>query len=406
MITKEMFERFDRAARAWGYEEDQGTGLGTAVVMKEYEAAKADLLAAVSAIEEPDTARTVIVGEETIVQLRQGKSVVAGRICLLPASDLAPPPQEPQFFGPYGYLNGCRALTEDMWELENDPMENNEEYFSIPLYSKVDISFPVTVNSPAPQPVSVKALEWSEPAEPNENCSYNHVIAKAVFIYQIEWKAWKKYDAFVVYRDGDYLDSRVTLEDATAAAQADYESRIRSALSSPVEGGTEKEEGRMCQARPYGTGGGDPQDCGWPMCGCDPHADKVIAALEESGITLSASSPSPVAYITKVALKNWLTGQNAEQHTFMRDGGDLRVPLYTASPSPSAEKEALRVEDERLKSGLARSTALRTSSGGSEQPSLSIYFTDLDAMNLFHDGVRKLCDEIIEERAALKQQEA
>ena len=28
----------------------------------------------------------------------------------------------------------------------------------------------------------------------------------------------------------------------------------------------------------------DPQDCNWPLCGCDPHADKVIAALEESGI--------------------------------------------------------------------------------------------------------------------------
>lgn len=26
-----------------------------------------------------------------------------------------------------------------------------------------------------------------------------------------------------------------------------------------------------------------PQDCDWPCCGCDPHADKVIAALEESG---------------------------------------------------------------------------------------------------------------------------
>jgi hypothetical protein len=28
-----------------------------------------------------------------------------------------------------------------------------------------------------------------------------------------------------------------------------------------------------------------PQDCDWPVCGCDPYADKVIAALEESGAT-------------------------------------------------------------------------------------------------------------------------
>jgi len=27
----------------------------------------------------------------------------------------------------------------------------------------------------------------------------------------------------------------------------------------------------------------EPADCGWPTCGCDPHADKVIAALEEQG---------------------------------------------------------------------------------------------------------------------------
>jgi len=36
-----------------------------------------------------------------------------------------------------------------------------------------------------------------------------------------------------------------------------------------------------CQAR---QGQADPpQDCDWPMCGCDPYADKVIAALQESG---------------------------------------------------------------------------------------------------------------------------
>lgn len=26
-----------------------------------------------------------------------------------------------------------------------------------------------------------------------------------------------------------------------------------------------------------------PQDCDWPHCGCDPHAEKVIAALQEEG---------------------------------------------------------------------------------------------------------------------------
>ena len=26
-----------------------------------------------------------------------------------------------------------------------------------------------------------------------------------------------------------------------------------------------------------------PQDCDWPTCGCDPYANKVIEALQESG---------------------------------------------------------------------------------------------------------------------------
>jgi hypothetical protein len=39
-----------------------------------------------------------------------------------------------------------------------------------------------------------------------------------------------------------------------------------------------------CAARKQGTAGGnDPADCDWPVCGCDPYANKVIAALQESG---------------------------------------------------------------------------------------------------------------------------
>lgn len=44
-----------------------------------------------------------------------------------------------------------------------------------------------------------------------------------------------------------------------------------------------------CKARQQGTAGGnDPVDCDWPVCGCDPKANEVIAALEESG-ALSAA---------------------------------------------------------------------------------------------------------------------
>lgn len=51
-------------------------------------------------------------------------------------------------FGPYAYLNGPRALPEDSWSIEDDPIENNEEYFSIPLYAKFDVTFPVTHAAP------------------------------------------------------------------------------------------------------------------------------------------------------------------------------------------------------------------------------------------------------------------
>lgn len=32
-----------------------------------------------------------------------------------------------------------------------------------------------------------------------------------------------------------------------------------------------------------------PQDCGWPMCGCDPAADKVVAALQEMDMLSNAA---------------------------------------------------------------------------------------------------------------------
>lgn len=38
-----------------------------------------------------------------------------------------------------------------------------------------------------------------------------------------------------------------------------------------------------CAARGSNMGAGDPQECDWPGCGCDPYADKVIAALGEAG---------------------------------------------------------------------------------------------------------------------------
>lgn len=30
----------------------------------------------------------------------------------------------------------------------------------------------------------------------------------------------------------------------------------------------------------------EPGDCDWPMCGCDPYANKVISTIEESGFSI------------------------------------------------------------------------------------------------------------------------
>ncbi|HYI40031.1 MAG TPA: hypothetical protein VE053_06905 [Allosphingosinicella sp.] len=52
-----------------------------------------------------------------------------------------------------------------------------------------------------------------------------------------------------------------------------------------------------CKARLQPNGPDDPADCDWPICGCDPHAAKVVEALEESGALggdRQASDPSHI----------------------------------------------------------------------------------------------------------------
>lgn len=42
-----------------------------------------------------------------------------------------------------------------------------------------------------------------------------------------------------------------------------------------------------CKARAASTAGGnDPVDCDWPWCGCDPVADRVLAAIQDQGLEI------------------------------------------------------------------------------------------------------------------------
>lgn len=76
-------------------------------------------------------------------------------------------------FGPYAHLNGPRALPEDSWEVEDDPIENNEEYFSIPLFAKVDVTFPVTHGAPDAEAYRAYAKELRE-ASPTKSIGGDH----------------------------------------------------------------------------------------------------------------------------------------------------------------------------------------------------------------------------------------
>ncbi|EHK77735.1 hypothetical protein SM0020_12445 [Sinorhizobium meliloti CCNWSX0020] len=184
----------------------------------------------------------------------------------------------------------------------------------------------------------VKQLEWKFLATPPSGEEY---ASSSVGTYFIEFD----YKRFPVKLHSWQLGTFATIEAAKSAAQADYEARIRSALierkAEPLEHvekvSTEAamsqwerslkrpdlcEKDRVrgaieaykrqafafaisptppaaqisfeCSARKQSLP--EPADCDWPFCGCDPYADKVIAAIEESG-------RMPAAQVTREALE-------------------------------------------------------------------------------------------------------
>ena len=48
-------------------------------------------------------------------------------------------------------------------------------------------------------------------------------------------------------------------------------------------------------------------DCGWPLCGCDPHASTVLEALDESGFVLVPKHPTEamIRAVDKAAMERW-----------------------------------------------------------------------------------------------------
>ena len=63
--------------------------------------------------------------------------------------------------------------------------------------------------------IVVAPLNWSIGFPPNEKIHYDHVIAdSALGIYSIEWKSWKKYDAYVLNLNGDFISTFNDIEEA------------------------------------------------------------------------------------------------------------------------------------------------------------------------------------------------
>jgi hypothetical protein len=81
------------------------------------------------------------------------------------------------------------------------------------------------------------------------------------------------------------------------------ENAIKEALASPLSGDGWVAVSFKCQARAGNMGANDPQECNWPMCGCDPYADKVIAALQECDALKSPELNRPGR--TKLLIKFW-----------------------------------------------------------------------------------------------------
>jgi len=82
---------------------------------------------------------------------------------------------------------------------------------------------------------------------------------------------------------GTSKGDRGASEDFEAAAAANWNAR---AVCVPTEALL---KGWRCKADPSGV---VPSDCAWPSCGCDPHVERVIRGLQESGWTVEQSIPS------------------------------------------------------------------------------------------------------------------
>lgn len=204
---------------------------------------------------------------------------------------------------------------------------------------------------PALQPVSVKALEWEVPSPFTNHCW----IAKSPFgtysvVNEDGWYAAREPGDFWEWNGDRIIDTR---DSAFRACEADYAARIRSALSSPVERGTEKE------------------------------------GLAEALRRISKLTP---------ARANAQTANDL--HLTVK--AIAETALDAVFPSPSAEIEALRVENERLRSTLIE-TGKTLENYADPTAYFDCYGEQLESNEESHPGLLA-ADTLATVRAVLQQQ--
>ena len=73
----------------------------------------------------------------------------------------------------------------------------------------------------------------------------------------------------------------------------------------------------VCKARSANTP--DPQDCGWPGCGCDPKANEVLAALDEEGVFHAVEAAATERERERLAARLKIEAETVK-HTSHADG--------------------------------------------------------------------------------------
>jgi|SRR5580704_2431728 hypothetical protein len=87
-----------------------------------------------------------------------------------------------------------------------------------------------------------------------------------------------------------------------------------------------------------------PQDCGWPGCGCDPYADKVIAALFEGNPGMSAMPSRPPTDLLKEmeGLRDELLGSGGKSCYFCRYRSNMQMcPEHMAKHEVAGKLDAI-----------------------------------------------------------------